>query len=64
MNGILIFTLICIPIGHFPEVNLCGNVTNKSVIDLFKDLFLRYGLVKDIVSDNGAQFVFNEFEFS
>ena len=55
--------MVCIDLySHFPEVKLCGDVTSKIVIEFLKSLFVRYGLVNEIISDNGAQFVSREFE--
>ena len=57
------YIIVCIDLyTHFQEVKLCGDVTNRSDIDFLKDVFLRYGLVNETVSDNGAQFVSHEFE--
>ena len=56
------YIIICIDLcTHFPEVNLCDDVTSRFFIDFLKDLFSRYSLVYEILNDNGAQFVSHEF---
>jgi hypothetical protein len=56
---------LIVAIDHFskwPEVAACGNVTSSSVIEFLTSLFDRFGLVNEIITDNGAQFVSFEFE--
>jgi len=48
--------------SRWPEVHFCGSVTSQVVIKFLTDLFARWGIPKEIVSDNGVQFVSNEFE--
>jgi len=45
-----------------PEVMMCGTVTSTKVIEFLTSLFNRFGLVDEIVTDNGRQFVSAEFE--
>ncbi len=61
---VILKLLLCINIiyTHFPEVKLCGDITSRSVIDFLKDLFSRYSLVNENVTDHGAQFVSHEFK--
>jgi hypothetical protein len=45
----------------WPEAAVCGHVTSAAVIDFLTGLFDRYGLVEEIVTDNGTQFTSVEF---
>ena len=48
--------------SKWPEAVACGRVTSGSVIEFLASLFERFGLVDEIVTDNGVQFVSTEFE--
>jgi hypothetical protein len=48
--------------SRWPEVFLCGSVTSSVVIRCLTDLFARWGIPEELVSDNGVQFVSHEFE--
>jgi hypothetical protein len=48
--------------SKWPEAITCGSPTSTAVIDFLTGLFERYGLVQEIVTDNGVQFVSAEFE--
>jgi hypothetical protein len=48
--------------SKWPEAEVCGSVTSTAVIEFLTNLFNRYGLVDEIVSDNGVQFVSAEFQ--
>lgn len=48
--------------SRWPEVFLVRSVTSAVVIDILVDLFARWGLPEELVSDNGRQFVSGEFE--
>ena len=43
--------------SKWPEVYGVNTISSKTVIDKLRSLFSRYGLPKEIVSDNGTQFV-------
>ena len=45
----------------WPEVALCGSATSAAAIDFLTSLFDRFGLVEEVVSDNGVQFTSAEF---
>lgn len=52
-------------VDHFskwPEAAVCGIVTSSAVIDFLTSLFDRYGLIEEIVTDNGVQFTSAEFQ--
>lgn len=48
--------------SKWPEVAACGTVTSASIINFLSDLFWRHGLPDNLISDNGPQFISNEFE--
>lgn len=48
--------------SRWPEVRLVNTVTTESVIEFVSELFARWGLPEELVSDNGRQFVSSEFE--
>ena len=48
--------------SKWPEVMMCGTVTTTNVIEFLTSLFSRFGLVDEIISDNGRQFVSAEFQ--
>jgi len=48
--------------SKWPEVRLCSNVCSENIIDFLDEIFSREGLPKEIVTDNGVQFVSHEFE--
>ena len=45
----------------WPEVALCGSATSAAVIEFLTGLFDRFGLVDEVVTDNGVQFTSSEF---
>ena len=47
--------------SKWPEAATCEYVTSGSVISFLTQLFDRFGLVEEIVTDNGPQFVSAEF---
>ena len=47
--------------SKWPEASVCGEVTTKTVITWLKQLFARYGLPEEILTDNGPQFRSYEF---
>lgn len=44
------------------ECYVMEKTDSKSVLDKLSDIFCRYGLVRTLVTDNGSNFVSNEFE--
>ena len=48
--------------SKWPEVMLCGTVTSSKVIEFMTSLFSRFGLVDEVITDNGRQLVAVEFE--
>ncbi|XP_011708369.1 PREDICTED: uncharacterized protein K02A2.6-like [Wasmannia auropunctata] len=47
----------------WPEVyNMRMDTTSKNVIEKLKDCFVRFGILEQIISDNGRQFVSSEFQ--
>jgi hypothetical protein len=56
---------VIVAVDHFskwPEAAACGTVTSSVVIEFLTSLFDRYGLVEEIVTDNGVQFTSVEFQ--
>ena len=48
--------------SKWPEVVSVSSTTSSSTIEVLSDLFARFGIPEQIVSDNGAQFVSEEFQ--
>ncbi|XP_048241609.1 uncharacterized protein K02A2.6-like [Haliotis rufescens] len=48
--------------SKWPEIAATGTVTSKTIIDVFTNLFTRWGLPDIIMSDNGPQFCSYEFK--
>ena len=48
--------------SKWPEVIPVSSTTSSSTIEVLRDLFARTGIPEQIVSDNGAQFVSEEFQ--
>ena len=48
--------------SKWPEVMMCGTITSTNIIEFLTSLFSRFGLVDEIISDNGRQFVSAEFQ--
>ena len=48
--------------SKWPEVIPAGSTTSSSTIEVLRDLFARFGIPEQIVSDNGAQFVSEDFQ--
>ena len=44
------------------EVVKMASTTTEKTLDVLRNMFARYGLPEQIVSDNGPQFVSKEFE--
>ncbi len=43
------------------EVEIMPSTTSNAIIEKLRDMFARYGLPEQLVSDNGPQFISNEF---
>ena len=50
--------------SKWPEVALCGSPTPSAAITFLTGLFDRFGLVEELVTDNGVQFASSEFSDS
>ena len=50
--------------SKWPEVYIMNSTTSTRTITALRDIFARFGLPKQLVSDNGPQFVSEEFERS
>jgi len=46
----------------WPDVMMCGTITTAKIIEFLSSLFSRFGLVEEVISDNGRQFVSAEFD--
>ena len=56
---------IIVAVDHFskwPGAAVCGTVTSSVVIEFLTSLFDRYGLIEELVTDNGVQFTSVEFQ--
>jgi len=43
------------------EVELMHSITSEATIENFREMFARYGIPQQLVSDNGPQFTLQEF---
>ncbi|XP_037931260.1 uncharacterized protein K02A2.6-like [Teleopsis dalmanni] len=58
------FLLVCIDFhSKWVEIFKTKCITSNFVISKLREMFCRFGLVKTIVSDNGKQFVSDEFKY-
>ena len=48
--------------SSYPEVAITRDITSKNIICILMNIFSRHGFPEEIVSDNGRQFVSQEFE--
>ena len=48
--------------SKWPEVIPMSSTTTSKTIEVLRDLFARFGIPEQIVSDNGPQFVSEEFQ--
>jgi len=48
--------------SRWPEIRFTSTVTSDNIIQFLADLFSRWGLPDEILSDNGRQFISSEFE--
>ena len=56
---------VMVAVDHYskwPEAAACGTVTSSVVIEFLTSLFDRFGLVEELVTDNGVQFTSSEFQ--
>ena len=56
------FLLVVDAHSKWLEVITMSSTTSESTINALRYLFSSFGLVEEIVSDNGPQFVLNEFQ--
>ena len=49
--------------SSFPEVMVTRDISAKNIVSILSDIFARHGYLEEIVSDNGPQFVANEFKY-
>ena len=56
------FLLILDAYSKWPEIYIQSNATSSRTITTLREVFARLGLPKQIVTDNGPQFVSEEFE--
>ena len=47
--------------SSFPEVAITRDITSKSIVKILMNIFARHGYPEEIVSDNGPQFISQEF---
>lgn len=48
--------------SKWPEVELMTSTTSKKTIEVLRSLFARHGLPEQLVSDNGPQFISDDFK--
>ena len=48
--------------SSYPEVYILKEITSREVIKALTDIFARFGFAEELVSDNGKQFISEEFE--
>ena len=48
--------------SKWPEVEIMSSTTTAKTITVLRDLFARYGIPRQLVSDNGPQFTSDEFK--
>ena len=48
--------------SKWPEIKPVSTITSSAVISFLSDMFTRWGLPREIISDNGKQFTSREFE--
>ena len=61
VDGKFIFTYID-DYSSYPEAYILKEITSREVIKALTDVFARFGFPKELVSDNGKQFISEEFE--
>ena len=48
--------------SSYPEAYILKEITSREVIKALTDIFARFGFPEELVSDNGKQFISEEFE--
>ena len=48
--------------SSYPEAYILKEITSREVIKALTDIFARFGFPEELVSDNGKQFISDEFE--
>jgi transposase InsO family protein len=48
--------------SRFPEVEIVRSITSATIINKLRKIFAVHGICNEIVSDNGSQFVSEEFK--
>ena len=48
--------------SSYPEAYILKEITSREVIKVLTDIFARFGFPEELVSDNGKQFISEEFE--
>ena len=57
------FVIVLIDLhSKWPEIKPVTTITSSAVITFLSDMFTRWGLPREIISDNGKQFTSREFE--
>lgn len=49
--------------SRWPEIYITKDMTSTTTIDICREIFSRFGIPVYLVSDNGRQFISNDFEF-
>ena len=61
VNGSMYLVVVC-AYSKYPEIVKMSSTTSSATIDALRQIFSRHGLCETLVSDNGPQFVSQEFE--
>jgi len=61
VNGFMYLVVVC-AYSKYPEIVKMTSTTTTATIDVLRQIFSRHGLCETLVSDNGPQFVSQEFE--
>ena len=56
------FLVVVDAYSKWPEVMEMPNTTTQTTLDQLRSVFARWGIPQQVVSDNGPQFVAQEFE--
>lgn len=48
--------------SRWPEIHITNDMTTKTTVKICREIFSRFGIPSYLVSDNGRQFVSDEFE--
>ena len=55
------FLIVVDSYSKWLEVEVMSSITSEATIEKLRDLFARYGIPQQLVSDNGSQFTSREF---